>query len=101
MNSPHVSKLIGKIMAGSWRALPPPLEVSDRELLSATPWLLQSGAGRVGLASRGHIQSCDIGRRGGAATSLSTSHFASTQTRTLYQKSSDSASPRGNRSNSG
>ncbi|HEX3281766.1 MAG TPA: nucleotidyltransferase family protein [Pyrinomonadaceae bacterium] len=34
-------------MAGSWRALPPQLEVSDHELKKATPWLLQSGAGAL------------------------------------------------------
>jgi hypothetical protein len=45
MNRENVSRLIAKILAGSWRDRPPPLEVSESDLVSVTPWLLQSGAG--------------------------------------------------------
>ena len=48
MNGPGVSKLIAKILAGSWRRLPPPLEVSNHELQRTIPLLLQSGAGALG-----------------------------------------------------
>ena len=47
MNTPGVSKLIAKILVGSWRPLPPPLEVSNHELLRSVPFLLQSGAGAL------------------------------------------------------
>jgi hypothetical protein len=47
MNSPDVSKLIAKVLAGSWRPLAAPLEVAEHDLLTVTPWLLQSGAGSL------------------------------------------------------
>jgi hypothetical protein len=34
------SELTAKILAGAWRALPPPLEVSDHELVRVMPLLL-------------------------------------------------------------
>jgi hypothetical protein len=64
MNSPNVSRLIANILAGSWRELPPPLEVSDHDFRSATPWLLQSGAGALGWrrAAASSLATADSGR---------------------------------------
>ena len=45
-----VGRLIARTLAGSWRALPPPLELEAAELSAITPQLL--GAGVAGLAWR-------------------------------------------------
>jgi len=45
---PYISRLIALILAGAWRAVPAPLDISDSELRAAAPSLLQSGAGALG-----------------------------------------------------
>ena len=48
MNVPNISRLIARILAGTWRVLPAPLDISESELRAAAPSLLQSGAGALG-----------------------------------------------------
>ena len=42
------AKLIAKVLAGSWRQFPAPLEISPAELDIVSPMLLESGAGALG-----------------------------------------------------
>ena len=43
----NVGELLARVLAGSWRKVPPPLEVTAEELVTVIPALLQTGAGAL------------------------------------------------------
>jgi hypothetical protein len=46
-NTKDVSELVARVLAGSWRPAPPPLEITVEELALAIPVLLKTGAGAL------------------------------------------------------
>jgi hypothetical protein len=45
---PSRGRLVASLLAGAWRAVPPPLTVSETELSEIVPLLLDSGSGALG-----------------------------------------------------
>ena len=44
----NVGELLARVLAGSWREVPPALEITAEELVTVIPALLQTGAGALG-----------------------------------------------------
>lgn len=65
MNS-EIARIIARILAGSWRVDPPPLELSELELVAVAPRLLETGAGALswwrlrGSSLSGSTSGCEL-----------------------------------------